>query len=147
MKRMMLSCLAAAGVALTLAACASGGGPEDNRKLAVYRAHAGEPVSAFRYLGRMDRWESLGDSALAVWTRPREAWLLELGTPCPGLDFAFAIGLTSHTGQVSARFDDVLVQDATPNVPCRIETIRPLDVDALRAAGQDRRAADQPSGT
>ncbi|HVI24582.1 MAG TPA: DUF6491 family protein [Xanthomonadaceae bacterium] len=147
MKRISLSCLAAAGIALALGACASGRELETNQKLALYRANAGEPVSAFRYLGRMDRWESLGDRALAVWTRPREAWLLELGAPCPGLNFAIAIGLTSHTGQVSARFDDVLVPDATPNVPCRIQTIRPLDVDALRAAGQDRRAADQPSGT
>ena len=146
MKRILLPCVAAFATALVLAACASGRGLEDNQKLALYRAHAGEPVSAFRYLGRMDRWESLGDTALAVWTRPREAWLLELGAPCPGMNFAIAIGLTSHTGQVSARFDDVLVQDATPNVPCRIQTIRPLDVDALRAAGQDRRAA-QPSGT
>jgi hypothetical protein len=142
MKRLLLACTAV----FALAACASGRGLDDNQKLALYRAHAGEPVSSFRYLGRMDSWESLGNTALAVWTRPREAWLLELGTTCPGLGFAMAIGLTSHTGQVSARFDDVLVQDSTPNVPCRIERIRPLDVDALKAAEKDLRAA-QASGT
>ena len=144
MTRLMLPCAALAAV-LALSACATGR-ESGNQKLALYRAHAGAPVPAFRYLGRMDRWEALGDSALAVWTRPNEAWLLDLGGPCPGLDYAFAIGLTSNTGQVSARFDDVLVPDRAPNVPCRIQTIRPLDAGALKAAEKARRA-DQPSGT
>ena len=126
------------------AACASSPSKEDAR-LTLYRAHAGAPVPGFVYLGRFDRWESLGDRALAVWTRPKQAWLLELGVPCPNLPFAIAIGLTSHTGQVSARFDDVLVQQPGPNVPCRIEEIRPLDVDAIRAA--DVAAKHQASGT
>jgi len=131
-------------VVFTASACASGPSHEDQR-LALYRAHAGAPVRSFSYLGRFDRWESLGDTAVAVWTRPHEGWLLELGTQCLSLDYAVAIGVTSHTGQVSARVDDVLVEQPGRNIPCRIEEIRPLDDAAIRAADQARRA--QVSGT
>ena len=132
---------------LVLAACATGpSAPErESPRLSLYRAHAGAPVSAFHYFGRFDSWESFGDRTLAVWTRPGEAWLLDLDAPCDGLDFAVAIGLTSHTGLVSARFDDVLVNQPGPHFPCRIQTIRPLDVGAIRAAERAQRA--QASGT
>ena len=129
---------------LAASACASSPSHEDQR-LALYRAHAGAPVRSFTYLGRFDRWESLGDTAVAVWTRPREGWLLDLGEPCTNLPYAIAIGLTSHTGQVSARIDDVLVDQPGQDIPCRIEEIRPLDADAIRAAEQAPR--DQASGT
>lgn len=131
-------------VLLASTACASSPSKEDAR-LTLYRAHAGAPVRSFVYLGRFDRWESLGDRALAIWTRPSQAWLLDLGVPCTNLPYAIAIGLTSHTGQVSARFDDVLVQQPGPNIPCRIEEIRPLDVEGIRAA--DAAAKNQASGT
>ena len=131
-------------VVFTASACASGPSHEDQR-LALYRAHAGAPVRGFSYLGRFDRWEALGDTAVAVWTRPHDGWLLDLGTPCLNLDYAVAIGVTSHTGQVSARVDDVLVDQPGRNIPCRIEEIRPLDDAAIRAADEAQRA--QASGT
>ncbi|NUS39297.1 MAG: hypothetical protein HOQ02_09780 [Lysobacter sp.] len=130
---------------LSLAACASVAPQRESARLALYRAHAGAPIPSFRYFGRMDSWESFGDRALAVWTHPGEAYLLDLDGPCEGLDFAIAIGLTAHTGQVSARFDDVLVRQPGPHIPCRIGTIRPLDVAAIRAAERARNA--QASGT
>ena len=52
--------------------------------------------------------EQRGDEALAVWTRPNEAWLLDLSGPCPDLEFTHAIGLTDNLGMVHARFDKVL---------------------------------------
>jgi hypothetical protein len=138
----MKPCIAPLLAALVCSACASSPTHEDAR-LSLYRAHAGAPVRSFTYLGRFDRWESLGDTALAVWTRPREGWLLELGTPCLNLDYAIAVGVTSHTAQVSARIDDVLVEQPGQNFPCRIEEIRPLDTEAIRAADQ----ASGASGT
>ena len=132
-------------LALALAACASTPSMSDNDKLALYRAHAGAPVSSIRYLGRFDSWTDLGDSALAIWTRPSEAWLLELSGPCNGLDFAQAIGLSSQTGMVSARFDHVLVRNGgMPEIPCMIQTIRPLDAKAIKQA--ERTAHAQASG-
>ncbi|HCL45498.1 MAG TPA: hypothetical protein DIC54_15145, partial [Pseudomonas sp.] len=69
--------------------------------------------------------------------------LLELRAPCQALPYATAIGLTSQMNRVSARFDKVLVRDPTggPRMPCFINSIRKLDVKALRASEQELRQA------
>ena len=137
----------------SVASCASDPVQRDSAKLALYRSHAGAPVPSFHFFGPLDSWTSLGDRTVAVWTRPREAWLLDLDGPCNGLDYALAIGLTSTAGTVSARFDKVLVRDGSPvNMPCMIQSIRPLDVKAIKAAERGEHdatqaPADQASGT
>lgn len=138
--------LAMAGaLALTLAAsgCASGPRQSDADRLALYRTHAGEPVESFRFFGSLNGWTPLGEEALAVWTRPGEAFLLELLGPCQDLVFTPAIGLTSNMGRVHSRFDKVLVRNsgASIQMPCHIGTIRPLDVKALRASQKEMREA------
>ncbi|GAA5006020.1 hypothetical protein FNZ56_05600 [Pseudoluteimonas lycopersici] len=137
-----------------LAACATDRAERDAAKLALYRAHAGAPVRSFHFFGRLDSWTSLDDRTVAVWTRPSEAWLLDLDGTCNGLEFTPFIGLTSSAGTVSAKFDKVLVRDGSPmrNLPCIIETIRPLDVKAIKQAERGEHdatqaPADQPSGT
>jgi hypothetical protein len=128
------------------ASCATGPAQGDSAKLALYRSHAGAPVPNFHFLGRLDGWVPLGDSAVAVWTRPTEAWLLDLDGSCTDLESTPAIGLSSSAGIVSARFDKVLVRNTGGiRVPCYIQSIRPLDVAALKTA--ERAARDQPSGT
>ena len=112
--------------------------------LTLYKSHAGEPVKDFQYLGRISGWSPLGDSALTVWTKPNQAYLLELYGPCTDLDFAPAISMSNMTGRVSARFDSVYVHGGGPSsvrLPCRIETIRPLDVKALKQAQKELRDA------
>lgn len=124
-----------------LSACASGG-LRDAEKLSLYRANAGESVGSFNFFGRINGWTPLGDSALAVWTRPNEAWLLELHGPCQDLEYTQAIGLTSSGSRVYAGFDKVLVRSSNPiNIPCSIRTIQPLDVKALRASEKELREA------
>lgn len=139
---------AAAGLlALGLAACASGRIPDD-QKLAIHRAHAGEPVPSFQFFGSLSGWTPLGDSAVAVWTRPNEAYLLELTGRCQDLQFAQAISLTSTQNRVHARFDKVMaLGTGSIQVPCHIATIRPLDVKAVREAERQVRdgAAAQPA--
>jgi len=140
-------------LAALLGGCASGSKLSGTEKLALHREHAGAPVNSFRYFGSLTGWTPLGDTALAVWTRPSEAYLLELTGPCQDLDFAPAIGITNHMGQVSTRFDDVLVHTRSmpgPRMPCRIQTIRPLDVKALRASQKEMReaaAVEREAGT
>ena len=141
---------AATLVAAMLAGCASTPRMSDAEKYALYEAHAGAPVSSFRYFGSLNGFTPLGDSALVIWTRPREAWLLDLSGSCPDLPYTNAIGLTSSMGRVSARFDKVLVRSfGSINIPCQIREIRPLDVKAIRAAEKqnaaDAPAMDQPS--
>ena len=135
--------------ALSLTACATGR-MSDNEKLALYRAHSAAPVQSFRYFSRIDGWTPLGDSAVAIWTRPNEAYLLEVDGPCPDLDFALAIGVTSQSGTVYSRFDKVIPRTSAGGVepmPCRIRQIRPLDVKAIKSAEKDiRRQLEQASG-
>jgi len=143
MRRMLLVTIAAA---LALGGCASNR-LSDAERLDIYRAHAGAPVPSFRYFTALDGWTPLGDTALAVWARPNDVYLLELHGSCPGLDFAHAINVTSQMGTVYARFDKVEVLDrSAPTIPCQIREIRPVDIKAIRHAEQDRRALAQPSG-
>ena len=140
MKRLMLGLIAG----LVLAGCASTPNQSDAEKLALYQSHAGEPVSGFQYFGSINGWTPLGDNALVVWTRPSQAYLLELFGPCMDLDYAMAISLSNQMSRVSARFDNVYVHgggSSTMRMPCRIETIRPLDVKALRQTQKELREA------
>lgn len=146
----MKSILFYLGLALALAGCSSMPSMRDSERLALYKAHAGVPVSSFHYFGRFDSWESLGDDALAVWTRPRQAWLLELSGRCSDLEFSPVIGLANQFGEVHAGYDKLLVGDRSSiNIPCWIHTIRPLDVNAIREAEHAARAQALrvPSGT
>lgn len=134
-------CAIALATALGLSACATGG-LRDAEKRDLYLDHAGEPVGSFNFFGRLNGWTPLGDSALAVWTKPGEAYLLELSGPCMDLEYAMSIGLTSSAGRVHERFDKVLVRSpGSMNIPCFIHTIRPLDVKALRTSERELREA------
>ena len=139
MKRLFLSL----ALTLSLGACSTTR-MSDAETLALYRTHAGEPVKDFQYFGHINGWTPLGDSALAVWTKPNQAYLLELYGPCTDLDYAPAISLSNMMSRVSARFDNVYVHGGGTSgirLPCRIDTIRPLDVKALKQAQKDLREA------
>lgn len=135
--------ITATALCLCLAACATSGRLTTEQKVQLYRAHAGAAQNDMPFTSSLSGWQELGDSALAVWTRPGEAYLLELSGPCPDLPYAQAIGLTSRVGRVAARFDKVLVggPGPGPQMPCFIARIRPLDIKALRVAEQDLRQA------
>lgn len=146
MKRaIFLACLA------TLATACASTGMGQGEKLALYRSHAGPPVSSFQYFGSIHGWTPLGDSAIAVWTKPNEAWLLDLYGPCPDIEYTPVIGVSSQMGRVNAKFDKVIARNrGTMEIPCNIKEIRPLDAKAIKQAEKTAReeAAAQPaSGT
>lgn len=115
---------------------------------ALYEAHAGAPVDRFRLFGSPTRWTALDDASLVVWTRPSEAWLLDLSGPCTDLQYASAIALTDTLGSVRVQFDKVLVSSRSlVKLPCQITRIRPVDTRAVKAARAAARAARQASGT
>ena len=137
--------LAMLPIALAVSACASTAATSasNNSQLALYRAHAVEKVGSIPFSGSINRWTSLGDSALAVWTSPSRAWLLELTSRCPDLEHSYGIGFDSRDGRIDAGFDAVIPQNGGGmKIPCRIGSIHRVDVQALRAA---ERAQD--SGT
>lgn len=132
------SMIVAAVLCAGLAACATS--PRNTAaELGLYRSHAGAPVSSFLRTGMLTQWTPLGDAALAVWTSPSRAWLLDVSS-CPDLEWAHGISLSDTNGQVSARFDRVQPLGVGRAVPCRIEQIRPLDVRAIREAERMARA-------
>ena len=73
--------------------------------------------------------------ALAVWTSPSRAWLLELHARCPDLEHSYGIGFDSNDSQIDAGFDSVVpLSNGGIEIPCRIDNIYRIDVEALRAA-------------
>lgn len=133
-----------------LGACSSGtASVRDADRIAQLRAAAGDPVRSIRFTGMVTSWTAVGDSVLAVWLRPREAWLMELSGRCTQLRGALAISFTNQTGRITAGFDRVLVRTNRPNSAastgaCRIREIRPLDVAALRG-GETVPTAEPPA--
>lgn len=129
---------------LALGACSSSPRQSDAETLALYQSVAGEPVKDFQYFGQINGWAPLGGSALVVRTRPSQAYLLQVDGPCPDLEYAPAITVSHFSGRVSARFDTVTPLGGVTGsirIPCRIQTIRPLDVKALKLAQKELRKA------
>ena len=122
---------------LSVAACASV--PYAQRisaRQAAYTAAAGAPVRSFRFF-ELYSWEPLGDSQLAIYTRPSEAYLVSVMGPCPELEFTNAIGLTSNLNEVQVRFDKVLT--GRRDFPCTIGEIRPVDLARLKSVEHEQR--------
>ena len=128
-----LALLLASGCATSLP------GPAERmaKRLAEVERHAGAPVEQFHFWD-MDRWETLGRFAIAVWTNPNEAYLITVRPPCAGLDFADAVGVTSTGRRVSQQFDFVTFEHQR----CRIAQIRPVDVKGLKAERRANAARD-----
>jgi len=136
--------------AAMLAACADmqAHAQRASARQAAYVAAAGAPVNSFRMFNPLWSWEPLSDTQVAIYTRPNQAFLLDLDGACQNLEFATAIGLTSNLHQVSVRFDKVLTGRRYP--PCTIMQIRPIDVARLKVEQQAQRKIDEaarpPSG-
>ncbi len=116
-------------LATSLSACAS---PSPRERLASrlveYEAVAGEPVDGFNFF-TLQRFELLGPQTIAVWTRVNKVFLIDVQRPCPGLEFAGGIGVSSSQNRVSTRFDAVQFNRER----CQIRQIRPIDSRALKA--------------
>jgi hypothetical protein len=119
--------------AMFAAAAASGIARADNdetmaRNLALFERFAGPPVEEIRQF-RFNRWQPLGDHAVAVWSQVADLYLIEVENPCAGLDWARSFGITSTQRVVSVRFDYITFDRQR----CHITRIRPVDEKAMRA--------------
>lgn len=119
-------------VVLAFGACANA---KTVRAKVDYNALAGAPVESMYYT-RLVGWQSVDTERpwadqLIVQTTSKRAYLLSLFGPCQDLDFSVVIGLTHFAHRVSAGFDHVIV---SKHSRCRIKTIQPIDVKAMRAA-------------
>lgn len=144
MHKSLLISVGSFALALLVAGCSSV--PYAQRvaqRQAAYAAAAGAPVRHFNFYS-LYSWEPLSETELAVYTRPNEAWLLDLGG-CYGLMFTNSIGLTSNMNQVMVGFDRVLT--GSRNIPCRITGIRPIDVKSLKIAQEKQRKINAAART
>lgn len=136
-----LSRTAASVLAGLLVACSSA--PYAKRtsdRLAAYTQAAGAPVKSFNFFNPLYSWEPLSDTQLVIYTKPKEAYLIDLAA-CQNLQFTNGIGLTSNLNQVSVGFDKVIV--GPPRLPCVISQIRPVDVAHLKAVQLAQRRIEQ----
>lgn len=138
--------LGVALIGVTVAGCAHRAPLSADDRLALYRRHAGGPVSSFeltRFVRQSD-WTPLGEQTLAVWSNPVRGHLLELRSRCAGLGAAHTVSITNAFGTVRARFDSVVPRsaDGSAGGACRILRIRPLDGRSLRDEQREMRRAD-----
>ena len=142
MKRLLVSI----ALVLALASCTTNPAQREADRRALYSSNAGERVPSFRFFGSLNGWTPLGEDAVALWTRPNQAYLVTFKGRCPDLDFASAISVTSQFSTVYANFDKVVVLNrGSISIPCHIREIRPLDVKAIRQAEREMRANAQVS--
>lgn len=126
---------------VALGACAGlSSRTSDQQRLADYEAAAGPAQHSFRFYASLWSWEPLGSNQVAIYTRPSEAWLLDV-PGCIDLPFTNAIGLTSNMHQVSVGFDKVIT--GRRSLPCTITRIRPVDVKKLKQAEVERRKVEE----
>lgn len=110
-----------------------------SKRAAAYAEAAGEPVRSFRYT-QLYSWEPLGESQLALYTRPTEAWLIDTTGPCRDLSYATSIILTSNMSNVQTNLDKIIPGSPTGiPMPCYIGQIRPVDVAKLKAVEHEQR--------
>jgi hypothetical protein len=125
---------------LLTSACTTGTRLRGAEQLPLYRAHSGASVDHISYFGSIHSWTPLGDTALAVWTGPGKAYLIDVGH-CPGLAWTSAIDVTNTFGRVQARFDRIVMLHSGPaSIACPIKQILPLNVKALKQTQRMARA-------
>ncbi|QDA58025.1 DUF6491 family protein [Thermomonas aquatica] len=133
MKALIIPMLAVLG----LGACATNRASDADR-LAMYQAHSGAPVKQIRFYNAMG-WDRIDDEHVLLSMRPKETWLMKVSGPCLDWGSASPVLRLSSTGPyVMAKLDRILT-DGSP-VSCRIEEIRPVDVQAVRATEAALRA-------
>ena len=133
-----ISHTAAFAAALVLAGCASSM-PRAER-LAMYEANASEPLTQVTYFSPT-AWEEIDDDHVLITMRPREQYLMRLSGPCLDYDNGAAtMFFTSQIGGfIQPKFDRVTFTGSP--ISCRIEEIRGINVDGVRAAMDAYKAA------
>jgi hypothetical protein len=103
MNRLLLASILTLGLAATARAAVQSGSP----------ATAGyKEVKSISALTPLYSYDVLSDDSLIVWTDPFRPYLVKLTFPVPAHDLQFsqAIGVTSTTGRIYARFDAIQVR-------------------------------------
>ncbi|MDA3913472.1 DUF6491 family protein [Oleiagrimonas sp.] len=120
-------------MATCLAGCASLAASNlTNARADQYQAAAGKPVSSMYLVDRnFYSWNAINDHQIVAFVTRKKAYLLDL-PPCPGLVQSSAISYTSQMNRVSVNFDSITTERG--GVPCKIRSIRPINLDMIHGA-------------
>jgi hypothetical protein len=133
----MTTKLAALSVLLALSIASA---HADTRKtqaenLARFEKYAGAPVDQFEFWS-LYKWQLVGPEKVVVWSTINDAFLVTVESPCPGLEWANSIAVTSkESHMVSTRFDFVKYDKGQ----CEISEIRPVDYKRMLADGPGKK--------
>ena len=106
------------------------------KSLERYTPYLEAPVEDFTFWS-LYKWQLVGPQKVVVWSTIKDAYLLTVAEPCPKLEWANGIGLTSQQlHRISRRFDFVTLA----NDRCRITRIQPIDTARMN---QERGAAEK----
>ncbi len=106
------------------------------QNLERFEKYAGAPIDAFDFFS-LYKWQLVGPEKVVVWSTVSDAYLIAVASPCPGLEWAHGIGVTSKQRHlVSRKFDDVTYG----NGRCQITQIRPIDYKRMLKDGPDEKA-------
>ena len=129
----------AAGVilaALSIAGASAQTRQTQQENLERFEKYAGAPVDQFEFWS-LYKWQLVGPEKVVVWSTVSDAYLIAVASPCPGLEWAHGIGVTSKQRHlVSRKFDDVTYG----NGRCQITQIRPIDYKRMLKDGPDEKA-------
>lgn len=107
----------------------------DSQAVERFLRYSGTPIEHFTHFGRFDGWRPLGSDRLVVWTGVNKAYLMTVSRPCPNLQFARSIGVSSSTNAVHRGFDAVTVD----GLRCQITEIRPVDYQRMKQDAREER--------
>ena len=103
--------------------------------LARFEKYAGAPVDQFEFWS-LYKWQLVGPEKVVVWSTINDAYLVTVESPCPGLEWANSIAVTSkQSHMVSTRFDFVKYDKGQ----CQISRIQPIDYRQMLADGPDKK--------
>ncbi|MGH8173543.1 MAG: DUF6491 family protein [Rhodanobacteraceae bacterium] len=134
MKRILAATLLSVGLAgaLTPQAHAQTRATQAER-LERFMKYVGAPISEFQFWS-MYKFELVGPLKVVVWSAINDAYLLTVDDPCPGLEWARGIGVTSKQSRfVSSRFDYVTYGSGSR---CKINEILPINYRRMIADGE-----------
>ena len=118
---------------LALALLAAGIAHADTREtqrknLDEYTPYLQPAIEGFQFWS-LYKWQLVGPDKVVVWSTINEAYLITVDQPCPKLEWADSIGLTSQQSRrISSRFDYVTMRGDR----CRIIDTQPIDSKRLQ---------------
>lgn len=106
------------------------------KNLERFEKYAGDPIEEFDFWS-LYKWQLVGPEKVVVWSTINDAYLITVAKPCPGLEFAGGIGVTSKQRRIVSRKFDYVTYG---NGRCQIMEIRPIDYKQMLKDGPDENA-------